>query len=176
MPNEPKYARIEWERRFLLAKFPDGAQIVAVRRIADRYIEGTRLRLRRQQSADGSVVFKLTQKIPETNGKGQQGLITTFYLSAEEFAALESLPARMLAKTRYSVPPFGIDVFSGPLDGLILAEMEFASASEAEAPLSLPPYVHHEVSHDLRFTGGALVETSREQLRSALADYQIYLT
>ncbi len=59
-----KYAKIERERRFLLAQFPDNANIVRTRRIIDRYIYGTTLRLRKLIDGNGSAAFKLTQKIP----------------------------------------------------------------------------------------------------------------
>src|SRR6516165_581582 len=61
MPQE-KYARIERERRFLLAQFPSSATVVRDRRITDNYIEGTTLRLRKQCYSDGLTTFKLTQK------------------------------------------------------------------------------------------------------------------
>jgi hypothetical protein len=34
-----KYARVEVERRFLLAGVPDGAEISAVHEIGDRYLD-----------------------------------------------------------------------------------------------------------------------------------------
>ncbi len=64
MAFESKYARIEYERRFLVECFPTEAKAVAVRRIVDRYIAGTRLRLRHIIGADGNEVYKFTQKIP----------------------------------------------------------------------------------------------------------------
>jgi hypothetical protein len=49
MPDEPvhdgKYARIERERRFLPGRAPLAPAAVANRRITDRYLTGTRLRL-----------------------------------------------------------------------------------------------------------------------------------
>ncbi len=51
------------ERRFLRDRFPREAIITRVRRISDRYIEGTMLRLRQQNDSDGPTVFKLTQKL-----------------------------------------------------------------------------------------------------------------
>ena len=60
---DSKYARIERERRFLVGHFPHGQPIVRVRRITDRYIDGTDLRLREQKEEDRASVFKLTQKI-----------------------------------------------------------------------------------------------------------------
>jgi hypothetical protein len=72
-----KYARIERERRFLLDHFPSSANVVRARRITDRYIDGTGLRLREQSDDSGPTVFKLTQKIPVRASGAQQGFITT---------------------------------------------------------------------------------------------------
>lgn len=171
MPAENKYARIEWERRFLLDSFPRQAIVTRVRRIEDRYIEGTTLRLR-QQSDDGQMVFKLTQKLVDKAAGARQGLITSMYLTAAEFGVLANLPARVLTKSRHSVPPFGIDVFDGVLSGLVLAEAEFHSPLEG-AMVALPSFLGPEVSDDPRFTGGRLVAVSREELKDWLAQYGI---
>ncbi|MGC2660909.1 MAG: hypothetical protein WA324_23390, partial [Bryobacteraceae bacterium] len=114
------------------------ANVVRVRRIRDRYIDGTRLRLRQQSDADDSTVVKLTQKIPSRGSGAQQGFLTTMYLNEGEFDALAKLPAKHLNKTRYSMPPFGIDVFEDVLEGLVLAEAEFDSALDADALTLLP--------------------------------------
>ena len=172
MPPESKYARIEWERRFLLSSFPSGEKVTRTRRISDRYIEGTRLRLRQQCDSDSQPVFKLTQKLPGGTARGQQGLITSMYLTREEFDVLARLPAKVLTKVRHSVPPFGIDMFEGMLSGLILAEAEFNSAAEASA-LVLPSFIVAEVSDERRFTGGSLATASREDIDKWLAEYGI---
>ena len=44
------------------------------------------------------------------------------YLNQETYERLIQLPAEMLVKTRYSMPPFGIDVFAAALEGLVMAE------------------------------------------------------
>jgi CYTH domain-containing protein len=174
MPIEHKYARTEWERRFLLDRFPDQASVTRLRRIEDRYIEGTTLRLRQQSDDACQPAFKLTQKLPDKAPGGQQGLITSIYLSATEFGVLAKLPAKVLTKSRYSVPPLGIDVFAGTLSGLVLAEAEFHSAAEA-ALFAPPSFIGPEVSDDPRFTGGQLVAASRDELRVWLAQYGIKL-
>ena len=173
MPAESKYARVEWERRFLLDHFPSEASVTQIRRITDRYIEGTTLRLRQQSDGD-SQVFKLTQKLARRMVQAQ-GLITTMYLTKEEFGVLSKLPARTLTKTRHSAPPFGIDVFEGELSGLVLAEAEFDSAAEASA-LALPSFILREVSDDSRFRGGSLVAVSRKELESWLAECGVKCT
>jgi CYTH domain-containing protein len=174
MPAEQKYARIEWERRFLLDHFPRDAVVTRVRRISDRYIEGTTLRLRQQSDSHGPTVFKLTQKLGDKADGARQGLITSMYLTNVEFSVLANLPAKGLTKTRHSVPPFGIDMFDGVLTGLVLAEAEFNSPEEAAA-LELPPFIGHEVSEDPRFTGGYLATASRRKLENWLAQYGIKL-
>ena len=87
---------------------------------------------------------------------------------------LANLPAKILAKTRHSVPPFGVDVFEGTLDGLILAEAEFDCA-EATSAMTPPSFSVGEVTDDHRFTGGMLVAATRADLRQWLADYGVTL-
>ena len=169
-----KYARIERERRFLLAQFPSDTTVVRSRHITDHYIESTSLRLRRQLYNDGLITFKLTQKLPQRGSGAQQGFITSMYLSRDEFEVLAQLPASKLTKTRFSMPPFGIDVFEGPFQGLILAEAEFDSATAAEA-LVVPTFVTAEVSADDRFTGGQLAQASWQDIQSWLLEYGIVL-
>ena len=85
MPPEHKYTKIERERRFLLDQFPKSVHATRVRRITDRYIDGTTVRLREQSDDGGPTMFKLTQKIPAGASGAQQGLITTIYLTRDEF-------------------------------------------------------------------------------------------
>jgi CYTH domain-containing protein len=169
-----KYARAEIERRFLLAGVPDGAEIGAVRRIDDRYLDGTRLRLRRMAERDGPTELKLTQKLAAPDGQGLQGALTTIYLSEAEHAVLAALPGAHLAKSRLSIGPYGVDVFAGHLDGLVLAEVEFASAADAAA-FAPAAFCHAELTADRRFTGGELVRATRAQVAAWTAEYGIEL-
>jgi len=174
MQLQHKYARIERERRFLLEQFPSNANVVRIRRITDRYIDGTALRLREQSDGSEPAIFKLTQKVPARASGAQQGLITSMELTQDEFRVLAQLAAGKLSKTRYSVPPFGIDVFEDTLQGLVLAEAEFDSAAAADA-LTIPSFIVCEVSADERFTGGQLVRASRQDVRTWLSEYGIAL-
>lgn len=169
-----RFARPEWERRFLLDRFPEGVAVVGVRRIQDRYIKGTRLRLRRISDSDGAVAFKLTQKVGDSAEGAFQGQLTTIYLTEAEYNVIARLPASPVEKRRYSVPPFGIDVFDGDLRGLVLAEAEFSSG-EAATVLALPVFLLREVTSDPRFTGGCLSVTTRERLVEILGEFGIEL-
>ncbi len=165
--KETKYAVREWERRFLLAALP-AAAATRVARIADRYVDGTRIRLRRSVVDGPAPTYKLTQKIPAPDGR--LSLTTTMYLDEPEYTALTALPAGTLTKTRHSVPPLGVDVFDGPLAGLVLAEAEFAGEREA-ASFDPPLPVVAEVTADLRFSGGRLARTSPAELAGLLAEF-----
>jgi adenylate cyclase len=94
--------------------------------------------------------------------KGAKGFLTlkfgTDLLSRNEFeyeipfeeaCELLSQCDRVLQKTRYEIPVgnhvWEIDVFSGALDGLMLAEIELSDAAET---IELPSWVGEEVTHD----------------------------
>jgi CYTH domain-containing protein len=172
-----KYARIERERRFLLSALPATPNAIRLRRIQDRYFIGTTLRLRKMSVLrDGgeSHIYKLTQKISEDHAVPGQRLTTNTYLSATEYELLSQVPGSILTKTRHSIPPMGLDVFDTPLDGLVLGEAEFET-DDAMSAFVPPSYVVAEVTHDVRFTGGQLVQTTREMLKALLTVYGLSL-
>lgn len=140
-------------------------------RITDRYISGTRLRLRHMADEAGRTkALKLTQKysVPD---EPTQTIITNFYLSEAEYATLLPLEAKMLIKRRYRYAQadnfFSIDVFERHLVGLTLAEIEAAS-DEALAQIRVPDFACGEVTAEQALTGGALVDTTAESLRAQL--------
>lgn len=167
------YARIERERRFVVIEPPPVTNEGTVRQITDRYLTGTRLRLRliRRQDSNTSQ-YVLTQKVPSRRHGGVQGLITNTYLNDVEYDLLASLPAVVLAKTRFSFPPVGIDVFDGPLDGLVMAEAEFTSDAACDAFVP-PSYCIAEVTDDDRFTGARLAHANRGELLAWLTELHI---
>ncbi|MCB9136532.1 MAG: hypothetical protein H6636_13990 [Anaerolineales bacterium] len=156
-----KYARIEREHRYLLTQLPPGLTPNSPHtRIIDRYIPGTRLRLRRMEDPDGNVTaLKLTQKYNPPTGTGLETIITNIYLNEAEFQFLACLEGPTLRKRRYPYPyqgkTYSIDVFEGTLHGLILCELEFDEQTPAH--LEIPPFAAREVTHDPTFTGGHLV-------------------
>ncbi len=162
-----KYARVERERRWLLREQPDPRTAIREVDITDAYLEGTRLRLRQvlDVGGDSPPVYKLTQKV---SGSGGAALVTNTYLSKTEYERLSQLGGHVLTKTRFSVPPFGVDVFAPPLDGLVLAEAEFESDETMQA-CEAPQQAVAEVTGDVRFTGGRLAMINRPQMLEALA-------
>lgn len=151
-----KYAVVERERRYLIAALPDG--VVETRRIVDRYINGTRLRLREVTHADGTVVRKLTQKVRMTVGPTEIAC-TNFYLDDAEWHLLLTLPARTLVKTRHLLArdglQFAVDQFA---DGTLVAECDDGDRAPTEPPEWLA--VLADLTDDEQWTGASLAAGS----------------
>ena len=90
-----KYAVVERERRFLVARLPDG--IHGTKEISDRYVIGTRMRLREVREIDGTVVRKLGHKVRVGKGPAEVAC-TNFYVNADEWTVLLTLPALTVHK------------------------------------------------------------------------------
>ena len=122
-----KYSRLELERRFLIGTAPAGIELGPGFSIEDRYIQDTRLRLRKIDGPEGSA-YKLTQKYA-SHGDPAVCVITNIYLDRSEYLALKALPGKVLRKSRrrftFEGRNFALDVYEGPLAGLRLAETEF---------------------------------------------------
>ncbi|QCX27576.1 hypothetical protein [Nocardioides jishulii] len=156
MATSLKYAVVERERRFLLRSLPTG--ITETFEIVDRYVDGTRLRLRRVRAADGSVVHKLTQKVRLAEDASQVAC-TNFYLDDAEWRLLtQSLPGKLLVKTRHKVTRDGdVVVVDVHTDGSMVAEIDGGDV----VPVSVPAWldVIREVTDDERWTGVGLAHS-----------------
>ncbi|WP_051733273.1 hypothetical protein [Kitasatospora phosalacinea] len=170
-PHAGEEDRAERERRFLLARAPAPDTVTAARRITDRYVDGTRLRLSRVERLDtGECSYRLSREQPV-----HPGASADLQLSEQEYARLlAALPGPELTRMRLGVPPLGVDVFEGPLLGLVLAEAEFESPEDAETFVP-PPDCVAELTPDHHFTGDHLARTDRERLRAGLAEYGVAL-
>jgi CYTH domain-containing protein len=147
-----KYAVVERERRFLLGSLPEG--VTSSMKIVDRYVVGTRLRLREVLGADGTVVRKLGHKVRLGEGPAEVAC-TNFYLDDQEWAVLAELPSRLLRKTRHMVHRDGLAVaIDEHEDGTLVAEID-----DGDHPSELVPDwldVVADVSDDDRWTGSRL--------------------
>ena len=155
----PKYARLEFERRWLVdwSRRPEMPEAHVIE-IHDRYIDGTRMRLRRMDRRDlGETTLKLTRK-HETDTPSAR-LITTFYLTAAEHVLLFALPAAELVKRRLHFDHRGdrwsLDVFEGALAGLEIVECE-ADSARALQEREPPSWVLREVTNLAQWQCSAL--------------------
>lgn len=124
---------------------------MSTREISDRYLIGTRLRLREVRESDGTVIRKLGHKVRLTDGPGEVAC-TNFYLDPQEWDLLAALPARTLSKRRHLVrrgeQVVAVDEHE---DGTLIAEID-----DGDAPSDLVPAwldVVRDVTHDEAWTG-----------------------
>lgn len=135
-PRPCPYARglsVEVERKFLVPRAPDFLESCRRQRIEQGYLaienDDTEVRVRRI----GEAAY-LTVK----RGIGLTRTEIEIEIESAQFDALWPLTAeRRVSKDRHLVPledgDAEVDVYGGPLAGLIVAEVEFPSEEQAEA-------------------------------------------
>lgn len=172
-PGGSRYARVERERRYLLSGLPPGLKLSDPHtQITDNYVTGTRLRLRKvRDPRTNEWTLKLTQKHAPDPPDFSRALITNIYLNGYEYEVLSVFEGNELRKNRYAYEHGGrrysVDVFLGPLRGLILAETDFDDDAEMDS-FPAPEFAALDVTNDELFTGARLVELTAEEVRGAL--------
>src|ERR1700732_390094 len=91
-----KYAWVERERRWLCGEIPL-ARVTHVEAITDLYVTGTRLRLREAKPLDGGEPMRRLTRKADVDAATR--LLTSIYLSPEEFALFANLPGERIRKT-----------------------------------------------------------------------------
>lgn len=139
----------ERERRYLVASLPEG--VSHTEEIVDRYVTGTRLRLREVHVAGAAVTRTLGHQVRGIEGPAEVSA-TNFYLDDREWAALESLPAQQVRLKRHLVPRDGlVVVIDEHADGTLLAEIDDRHQPARGVPDWLE--VVEDVSDDDRWSG-----------------------
>lgn len=168
-----KYARVERERRFLLRELPEGLAPADFHlQLFDNYVTHTSLRLRKvREPYKREWTWQLTQKVADEAGDPARAVITSIYLTREEYEVLSVFEGNEIRKNRYTFEHEGraytIDVFLGALRGLILAATGFSTDEEMRR-FEPPAFAAREVTGDEMFTGARLVEMTADELRAAL--------
>lgn len=142
---------MEIERKFLVRELPADLEQSRSTRIEQGYIaiadDGTEVRVRRR---DGAAVLTIK------SGSGRSRFEEEIAIDPERFARLWPLTeGRRLEKTRYLIPTeagltIELDVYSGALAGLMVAEVEFGSDDAADA-FKPPEWFGAEITDDARF-------------------------
>ncbi len=126
----------------------------STKEILDRYLTGTRLRLREVRESDGTVTRKLGHKVRMTDGPAEVAC-TNIYLDDDEWALLATLPARRLRKRRHMVHRDGLLVaVDEHEDGTLIAEID-----DGDQPTDFVPEwldVVEDVTADEAWTGARL--------------------
>ncbi len=148
--NEKKEASKEIERKFLVKKLPDKLEQYPSEDIVQGYLaiteDGTEVRLRQK----GKKYFQTVK-----SGSGKTRFESEIEITEIQFNSLwEATQNKRVEKTRYNIAHengvIELDVYHGDLDGLLSAEMEFAS-EEASDKFSPPEWLADEVTEDKRY-------------------------
>lgn len=129
---------LEIERTYLVKKIPEDLEPYQRLEIKQGYLSGIPSPLRIRQKGD---YFELTKKFHKNLNDQSTAEEVNLPLTEGEFLKLWPLANKSLKKTRYLIPLSDqlvaeLDVFQGPLWGLVFVEVEFGSR---EAMLSFIP-------------------------------------
>lgn len=144
---------MEIERKFLIKKLPDNLTSYNARKIEQAYLcTDPVVRVRRDND-----VYYLTYK--------SKGMIVreeyNLPLTKEAYRhLLAKADGNIITKTRYEIPEkdnltIELDVFEGKFDGLLLAEVEFASEEEALGYIP-PEWFGEDVSNSTKYHNSTL--------------------
>lgn len=144
---------MEIERKFLIKKIPDNLSSYKARKIEQAYLcTDPVVRVRRDNDD-----YYLTYK--------SKGMIVreeyNLPLTKEAYGhLLAKADGNIITKTRYEIPEkdnltIELDVFEGKFDGLLLAEVEFASEEEALGYIP-PEWFGEDVSNSTKYHNSTL--------------------
>jgi len=151
-----KYGKHEFERTYLLSKdCLIGNKIDSTKRIKDKYIEGTSLRLRRVVG-ENYITYKLTKK--EKLNPPKRGIlkINTLYLSKEEYERISHLDGIEIEKERYVIKvdqtKIGIDRVILNDRSIYIGEIEFETENQMNA-FKMPFPYFEEITGNDKYSG-----------------------
>lgn len=149
-----KYTIAEIERRWLVELAEIGPLAgLPVRQIEDRYLQDTRMRLRKVLDENASPTYKLGKKYGKSASMSEP--VVSIYLTESEYQVLSALRAAVALKARYSFHGGSLDVYSSPTLGCAIFEVEFTSIEKANAYVS-PSFARKEITNDEKYSGLAL--------------------
>lgn len=151
---------MEIERKFLISSLPDGLSNYPFSLITQGYLavepKGNEVRVRKENSN-----FFMTVKSNGTIKRNEYEI----NLSEAQFNAFWPIASkRQVVKKRYYIPiqrwVIELDVFSGKLKGLIIAEVEFKNTVEAKL-FNTPAWFGEEITYNPKFKNKRLQSLSR---------------
>jgi CYTH domain-containing protein len=133
--EETKYARIEYERRFLVLPNNTWKNFIEPysKTFKDKYLKGSRLRLRMLTDLEnGQQLIKLTKKYESSSPYFQR--LNTILLSMDEYQLLYKLEGYEIKKNRYyhnyNGQIFSIDIFEPSSASAVSATLGYCWRSE----------------------------------------------
>ena len=143
---------MEIERKFLITKLPEDLSSYEHHEIEQAYL--SRKPVVRVRRSDSRYILTI---------KGEGGMAHEEYelpMNEESYRhLLTKADGRIITKTRYNIPygdrTIELDIFSGCMEGLVLAEVEFPSVEEAKA-FTPPDWFAQDVTADPRYSNASM--------------------
>lgn len=170
----PAGHEIEYELTYLIRDFPPEIRGLNPKHLIDIYVPEDlavhpHLRLR-QKGKD----YEITKKQPIDDADVSKQTEITIPLDEEEFRTLALSSKRTVSKDRYKIVidgyPAEVDVFSGPLKGLVLIDFEFVDDA-TKAAFKMPDVCLADVTQEEFIAGGFLAGRSYADIASQLDKY-----
>ena len=144
---------MEIERKFLIKKLPDNLTSYKARKIEQAYLCTDPVVRVRRDNDDYYLTYKSKCMIVREE--------YNLPLTKEAYGhLLAKADGNIITKTRYEIPEkdnltIELDVFEGKFDGLLLAEVEFASEEEALGYIP-PEWFGEDVSNSTKYHNSTL--------------------
>lgn len=165
-------AVVELEKTYLAKYLPINLGTFPSKEIIDLYLpaDAQHALLRIRKSGD---YIEITKKTMVGNDASHQ-IEQTIDLTAEEYGAFSFIVGKRLRKMRYYYPYQGInteiDVFLDDLAGLVLVDVEFASA-DLKDTFTMPDFCLADVTQDEWLAGGVLSGKTYADIEEILKSY-----
>lgn len=155
----------EIERKYLLKQLPENLNSYKHRRLEQGYLSTSPVvRIRRQDDEyiltykSAGLMVRKEVELP-LDKKSYEHLLT-------------KSDGIIISKTRYIIPDgthsIELDVFHGPLEGLVMAEVEFASKEAAES-YQPPSWFAAEVTDDPAFHNSRMSSMTEDECKALIA-------
>jgi CYTH domain-containing protein len=170
---KPQNLEVELELTYLACEIPAETKYVQPKRLLDIYVpeNSDRPFIRLRQKGNE---YEITKKKPINDDDVSSQTEQTIPLDQDEFEALAAVSSRKVEKDRYKVTIDGhvaeVDIFDGPLKGLIVIDFEFDS-EEAKHNFRPPSCCLVEVTQERFIAGGQLAGKSYADIEADLTRY-----
>jgi|TARA_Y100000310_G_C20672907_1_gene811263 CYTH domain-containing protein len=159
---------IELEKTYLAKLIPEG--LTNAKEMLDIYLPSSKhhpnLRIRKNGNN-----FEMTKKSPINKDDASKQKEHTIILTEDEFKELSELKGRRVDKIRYHLNHNGrtaeVDIFQGPLKGLVLIDFEFDNEDEKDQ-FEMPDFCLKDVTQELFIAGGMLCGKSYGDIEEEL--------
>jgi len=161
---------IELERTYLAKYLPKELMNCNSKEIIDIYIPKSSVHPTLRIRKNGSE-YEITKKEPVKGNDSSHQREQTIILRESEFRELAQIDGKRVSKIRYCYNYNGrtaeIDVFQGPLKGLVVVDFEFKEIGEKDS-FEMPDFCLADVTQEKFIAGGMLCGKSYEDIENDL--------